>query len=136
MWANLEKNYKRKKIFKQCLDAYKRKEYALCTSTLIPIWERMIAEKSGHKGRLHSNKNKEYVETLIEKNQLSKLLDDFYKNCVMYQCDSEEEVLPDVPGRHAGTHGWIIHNRKTSLNAILLTDFLLRLQPIEQSEYN
>ena len=53
---------------------------------------------------------------------------------IYYNCSSPEEVKQDVPGRHAIAHGWYrtYPTRKTALNAILFTDFLIDLKPILQ----
>lgn len=41
----------------------------------------------------------------------------------------------DVPGRHGIAHCWYdtYPNRKMALNAIIFTDFLLELKPIEKN---
>ena len=48
----------------------------------------------------------------------------------MYSCYSVEEVIDDVPGRNSSAHSWYSEypSKKAALNAILFTDFLLRLE--------
>ena len=70
------------------------------------------------------------VAKLVEENQSSSTISAFYDTCIMYPCNSPKEAKPDVPGRHAVAHGWFERypTKKAALNAILFTDFLLRLK--------
>ena len=71
---------------------------------------------------------------LIKNNDFDKIFSDFCETFIYYNCSSPEEVKKDVPGRHAIAHGWYrtYPTRKTALNAILFTDFLIDLKPIPQ----
>ena len=57
----------------------------------------------------------------------------FFDEYIMYNCESVEEVKEDVPGRNSSAHSWYnkYPSRKAALNAILFTDFLLDIEPLE-----
>ena len=115
-------------ILTQAVDAYLRGEYAMTTIVLSSLWEGIIGRKAtGQDSYKVSRKTKENFQLLIKENELPGMCVEFYETCVMYTCNSVEEVKPDVPGRHANAHGWFSSypTQKAGLNAIMLTDFLL-----------
>lgn len=122
------------RILVQSVQAYHRREYALTVSALSTLWEGIIQEKMNDKSYRISRKTRENLETLIEENEFDKIFSSFCDEFIFYNCTRPEEVKADVPGRHSIAHCWYdtYPNRKMALNAILFTDFLLGLKPIEK----
>ena len=119
-----------KKIATQAINAYHRKEYALTISALMTLWEGIIATKLGKEGDYRvSRRTRENIATLNEENDVSDIVTQFCQEYIFYDCNSPEQVIDDVPGRHAIAHAWYAKypTRKTALNAILFTDFLFEL---------
>ena len=133
-WRTLDNNKTRCRILREAVDAHINRKYALSTFALVPMWEDIIKQKSNIKGRADSNAVKNAFSNLVSESELPKIVSGFYDDYIMYQCDSISDVKEDVPGRHSTSHGWITRypTRKTSLNAILFTDFLLRLNYYEE----
>lgn len=126
------------RILVQSVQAYHRREYALTVSALSTLWEGIIQEKVNDDGYRISKKTRENLAKLIEENEFDRIFSSFCDEFIFYDCRKPEEVKPDVPGRHGIAHCWYdaYPNRKTALNAILFTDFLLGLEPLEQIEDN
>lgn len=124
------------RILVQSIQAYHRREYALTVSALSTLWEGIIQEKTKDESFRISKKTRENLTKLIEENELNKIFSSFCEEFIFYNCTKPEEVKPDVPGRHGIAHCWYNEypNRKMALNAILFTDFLLELRPIEKAE--
>ena len=117
-----------KRLLKETLYAYRRKENGLVVGVLPTLWEGFIREKAAIEKKPSSKELRDAVAKLVEENQSSSTISAFYDTCIMYHCGSPEEAKPDVPGRHAVAHGWFERypTKKAALNAILSTDFLLR----------
>ena len=83
-----------------------------------------------------SRKTRENLRTLIEKNKFDEIFSSFCNEFIFYDCNAVKEVKPDVPGRHGIAHCWYntYPSRKMALNAILFTDFLLELKPLEMTD--
>lgn len=126
------------RILVQTVQAYHRREYALTVSALSTLWEGIIQEKGNDNSYRISKKTRENLTKLIEENKFDKIFSSFCEECIFYDCRKVEEVKPDVPGRHGIAHCWYntYPNKKMALNAILFTDFLLRLKPLEKLEEN
>lgn len=124
------------RILVQSIQAYHRREYALTVSALSTLWEGIIQEKVNDESYRVSSKTRENLTKLIEENEFDKIFSSFCEEFIFYNCMKPEEVKPDVPGRHGIAHCWYntYPNRKVALNAILFTDFLLRLKPIDETE--
>lgn len=124
------------RILVQSVQAYHRREYALTVSALSTLWEGIIQEKMSDTSYRISRKTRENLTKLIEENEFDKIFSSFCEEFIFYNCTKPEEVKPDVPGRHCIAHCWYdtYPNRKMALNAILFTDFLLRLKPLEKTE--
>lgn len=124
------------RILVQCVQAYHRREYALTVSTLSTLWEGIIQEKVHDDGYRISRKTRKNLKKLIEKNEFDKIFSSFCEEFIFYNCNNVNEVKQDVPGRHGIAHCWynIYPSRKMALNAILFTDFLLDLKPLEKEE--
>jgi len=133
-WRTLDNNKTRCRILREAVAAHINRKYALSTFALVPMWEDIIKEKSNIKGRANSKAVKNAFSNLVSESELPKIVSGFYDDYIMYQCDSITDIKEDVPGRHPTSHGWITRypTRKTSLNAILFTDFLLRLNYFEE----
>lgn len=124
------------RILVQSVQAYHRREYALTVSALSTLWEGIIQEKMNDTSYRISRKTRENLTKLIEENEFDKIFSSFCEEFIFYNCTKPEDVKPDVPGRHGIAHCWYdtYPNRKMALNAILFTDFLLGLKPIEKTE--
>ena len=98
------------------------------------LQEGIIATKLGQEDDYRvSRHTRENIATLNEENDVSDIVTQFCKECIFYDCISPEQVIDDVPGRHAIAHAWYAKypSRKTALNAILFTDFLFELNSKE-----
>lgn len=124
------------RILVQSIQAYHRREYALTVSALSTLWEGIIQEKVNDESYRVSSKTRENLTKLIEENEFDKIFSSFCEEFIFYDCMKAEEVKPDVPGRHGIAHCWYntYPNRKVALNAILFTDFLLKLKPLDETE--
>lgn len=124
------------RILVQTVQAYHRREYALTVSALSTLWEGIIQEKVNDNSYRVSKKTRENLSKLIEENEFDKIFSSFCEEFIFYDCRKVEEVKPDVPGRHGIAHCWYntYPNRKVALNAILFTDFLLGLKPLDKTE--
>lgn len=140
---NLKRRWRQKnlpsymlRILVQSVQAYHRREYALTVSTLSTLWEGIIQEKMNDTSFRISRKTRENLSKLIEENEFDKIFSSFCEEFIFYNCTKPEDVKTDVPGRHGIAHCWYntYPNRKMALNAILFTDFLLGLKPIEKTE--
>lgn len=121
------------RILVQSVQAYHRREYALTVSALSTLWEGIIQEKMNDNSYRISRKTRENLGRLIEENEFDDIFSSFCDEFIFYNCTKPEDVKSDVPGRHGIAHCWYdtYPNRKMALNAILFTDFLLELKPIE-----
>lgn len=124
------------RILVQSIQAYHRREYALTVSALSTLWEGIIQEKVNDESYRVSSKTRENLTKLIEENEFDKIFSSFCEEFIFYDCMKAEEVKPDVPGCHGIAHCWYntYPNRKVALNAILFTDFLLKLKPLDETE--
>lgn len=124
------------RILVQSVQAYHRREYALTVSALSTLWEGIIQEKMNDTSYRISRKTRDNLTKLIEENEFDKIFSSFCEEFIFYNCTKPEDVKPDVPGRHGIAHCWYdtYPNRKMALNAILFTDFLLGLKPLEKTE--
>lgn len=120
------------RIMHQAVQAYHRKEYAITVTVLSTMWEGLIYDKAkdtrGKKGKL----TKENFSKLISNDDYNQIFADFFDEYIMYDCRSEAEVKVDVPGRNSSAHSFYnkYPSRKAALNAILFTDFLVKLKSL------
>lgn len=131
-WHQSKLDYCVKKIVKQALKAYHRKEYALTCFSLAPMWQNImssIVEENQLKEKkpVSSNELKNTFYSIVVVNDDSAILNDFYEHYVMSTCYSVEDVDDRIPGRHSLAHGWLkkYPTRKAALNSILLTNYLI-----------
>lgn len=124
------------RILIQAVQAYHRREYALTVSALSTLWEGIIQEKMNDSSYRVSKKTRENLTKLIKENEFDKICASFCEEFIFYDCIKAEDVKPDVPGRHGIAHCWYnaYPNKKMALNAILFTDFLLGLKPLDKLE--
>lgn len=124
------------RILVQSVQAYHRREYALTVSALATLWEGIIQEKVNDDSYRISRRTSENLAKLIKENEFDNYFSSFCDEFIFYDCIKPEDVKPDVPGRHGIAHCWYntYPNRKVALNAILFTDFLLELKPLEKTE--
>lgn len=125
------------RMLHQSVQAYHRKEYALTIAVLATLWEGIIYEKVNLPHGTQKQ-TKESLDKLIEHNEFTEIFKSYYDEFIMYRCYKLEEVKEDVPGRNGVAHGWYTKypSRKAALNAILFTDFLLALEPLQEEEIN
>lgn len=135
-WAELGLPKYLTRILNQSVQAYHRGEYAMTVCSLATLWEGIICEKSSDLSFRQTNKTKQNLEKLVEDNGYDEVFYSFCDEFIFYNCKSPEEVKEDVPGRHSIAHCWYnkYPTKKAALNAILFTDFLLNLQPTEETE--
>ncbi len=135
-WRQLKLPPYMTRILIQSVQAYNRREYALTVSALSTLWEGIIQEKVNDGEYRVSQRTRDNLSKLIEENEFNKIFESFCDEFIFYNCKKPEDVKPDVPGRHAIAHCWYdtYPNRKVALNAILFTDFLLRLKPLDRQE--
>lgn len=132
-WRTVNISKPKLRILNHAVKAYHRKEYALTVSTLVALWEGIIAQKSNtadnYRVGQQVNTN---LKKLIEENDYNAIFFSFCEEFIFYTCKSSSDVKDDVPGRHGIAHSWYekYPNKKMALNAILFTDFLLKLEPL------
>lgn len=133
-WRRLDLPEHLMRILHQAVQAYHRKEYAITVIVLSTQWEGIIYRKAHDNGRKSSKKTKKYFSTLTSQNNYLEIFKSYYDDFIMYDCNSLEETIADVPGRHSAAHSFYetYPTRKAALNAILFTDFLLKLKPLEE----
>ena len=122
-----------KKMLSQAVNAYYRKEYALTNSVLMTLWEGIIASKVGAENDYRvSRKTRQSLSDLNDENENRACIKAFCDDFVFYDCPNIAYVKDDVPGRHGIAHSWYKQypSKKTALNAIIFTDFLIGLKPI------
>lgn len=126
-----------KRILSDAIQAYKRRQYALTVSALVPLWQGLIEEKAiGKQERKSDKRTKQEFKELITVNDCNNFVEHYFKEYIFYECNSLAEVKDDVPGRHGVCHSWYNNypSRKTALNAIIFTDFLLELEPVKKEK--
>lgn len=137
--SDLEPHIKR--ILGQALEAHLRGEYALCISSLATMWEGLIYIKANnatmqdrHRQRMEITKKE--LEDLTVANDYDKIFSDYFNTFIVSQCNKVDDVVDGVPNRHGVSHSWYhsYPSKKASLNAILLTDFIIGLEPLESSQ--
>lgn len=137
-WKNSDLEPHIKKILGQAIEAHLRGEYALTITCLATMWEGLIHRKLHINGRCGQKKTKEKFAELIDENDFEPIFADFYENLIVSQCDTPEDIIEGVPNRNGVSHSKYkkYPNKKASLNAILLTDFIIALEPKLETEEN
>jgi hypothetical protein len=137
-WRKLELPEHLMRILHQAVQAYHRKEYAITVIVMSTQWEGIIYSKAHDNGRKKTEKTKKYLAALAEQNNYLEIFKSYYDEFIMYNCNSPAETIMDVPGRNSAAHSFYesYPTRKAALNAILFTDFLLNLEPLEEENEN
>lgn len=137
-WRQLDIDTHVKRILCQAMDAHLRGEYALTISSLASMWEGMIYTKANNvpMGERHRQKmsiTKKELAALTEANDYEQIFSNYFDNFIVSQCDGVDDVIDGVPNRHGVSHSWYrsYPSKKASLNAIMLTDYILRLEPLD-----
>lgn len=124
------------RMINQAVQAYHRKEYAITVVMLSTLWEGIIYDKANDLRGKSGKRTKEDFSKLISQTDYDELFVSFFDEYIMYDCRSVADVIEDVPGRNSSAHSWYSKypSRKAGLNAILFTDFLINLEPLEEVE--
>lgn len=137
-WWKSELDYCIRKAICQSINAYLRGEYALTISCLSTVWEGLIYMKAKdvtplERKRQRMQETKQELKELVEHNDYKLIFSDYFDNFIVSNCNEVNDVIDGVPNRHGVAHSWYkkYPNKKAALNAILLTDFIIDLQPIE-----
>ena len=130
-WRRLNLMPHFKKILGHAVEAHLRGEYVLSISCLSTMWEELIHQKLRISGRYSQKKMGKDLNRLIEENRMKSIFGELYNNYIICDCNTSEEVLEGIPNRNAVSHGKYhkYPNKKASLNALLITDFVMRLKP-------
>lgn len=130
-----------KKALGQTLEAYLRGEYALVIPFLATMWEGLIYIKahnvpSEERQRQKMEITKQDLSDLTRSNNFDKIFSDYFNDFIVSQCNKVSDVVEGVPNRHSTSHSWYVKypTKKAALNAILLTDFIIKLQPTHKNE--
>lgn len=132
-WKNSDFKPHIKKILGQAIEAHLRGEYVLTISCLASMWESLIYNRAGITTPLHQKQTKEEFKALSERNGFDEIFSEFYDHLILGHVNSPEEAIDGVPSRNGCLHGHYkkYPNKKASLNAILLTDFIISFQTEE-----
>ena len=105
------------------------------------MWEGLIYIKANNvsmqdRHRQRMTVTKQELEKLTKANDYSQVFSDYFNNFIVSQCDKVEDVIDGVPNRHGVSHSWYrsYPSKKASLNAILLTDFIIHLEALENNQ--
>ena len=121
------------RMMNQAVQAYHRKEYAVTVVMLLTLWEGIIYDKAKDSRGKSGKQTKDDFSKLISQTDYDELFALFFEKYIMYDCRSVADVIEDVPGRNSSAHGWFSKypSKKAGLNAMLFTDFLINLEPLE-----
>lgn len=135
-WWHTDLSFCIRKILGQALEAHLRGEYALSITCLATMWEGLILDKIHVLGRQKMKQTKKDFAALIDENNFAPIFSEFYNDYIVSDCNSAEDVIEGIPNRNGISHSKYkkYPNKKASLNAILLTDFIINLQPKQQTE--
>lgn len=130
-----------KKALGQTLEAYLRGEYALVIPFLATMWEGLIYIKAHNvlpeeRQRQKMAITKQELSDLTKSNNYDKIFSDYFNDFIVSQCNKVSDVVEGVPNRHSTSHSWYVKypTKKAALNAILLTDFIIKLEPTHKNE--
>ncbi len=135
-WRNSDLEPYMKRMLCQAIEAHLRGEYILTITCLSTMWEGLIHYKTNVMGRRNCTKTKEDFVKLVQENDYAPIFSDYYENFIVSQVNTKADVIDGVPNRNGVSHGKYnkYPNKKASLNAILLTDFIIGLRPKELEE--
>lgn len=134
-WKDCRMSTHIKRILREALVAYKQKKYASTIFILSNLWQGIIAELHSFTEYRTGSKTKEQFAQIVTEENAPQVISQFFNDYIWKDCHSPDDVIEGVPGRHAVAHGWLMDakypSRKTALNAILFTHFLLNCYPYE-----
>ena len=140
-WWNSDLDYCIRKTLSQAIESFLRGEYALTISCLSTMWEGLIYIKAkdtdtSSRKRQRMDETKKELKELVEYNDFELIFSDYFNDFIVSNCNEVKDVIEGVPNRHGVAHSWYrkYPNKKAALNAILLTDFIINLKPIEKAE--
>ena len=130
-WANSELEEFIVRILGESLNAYLRGEYVLTISTLATMWECLILKKLHITNRQKPKLTNKQFKELVSENDYEVVFSNYYFDFIVSQCEGVDNLVDGVPNRHSIAHGWYRNypTKKAALNAILLTDFIINLEP-------
>lgn len=116
----------RYKILSEAIAAYFRQEYALALCTFCCLWSNIINQIVTSNENKIEDARRNYKQISEESSWYYK----FFDNQIYYDCRSYDSIKDDVPGRNALAHGYFksYPSKKAALNAIIFTDYLMRLR--------
>lgn len=130
-----------KKALGQTLEAYLRGEYALVIPFLATMWEGLIYIKAHNvlpeeRQRQKMEITKQDLADLTSSNNYDKIFSSYFNDFIVSQCNKVSDVVEGVPNRHSTSHSWYVKypTKKAALNAILLTDYIIKLEPTHKNE--
>lgn len=134
-WKKLELESYIKKILGEAIEAHIQKKYALSVACLSTMWEGLIRKKINQTERLSQKKMGEYLLLLIDENKLDSRFGEFYNRFIICECNTVDDIVEGVPNRNGVSHSKYkkYPSKKASLNAILITDFFLKLKEKKRS---
>ena len=138
-WKTKDLKVHFKQMMCEAIKAYNCGWYASTVSILVPLWQGLIQQKATGTSESRTDaKTKAELQIIVQDNPHAKIIEAFCDEYIFYTCYSLEQVKDDVPGRHGVCHSWHKEypTRKTALNAIIFTDFLLSLYPAQNKEEN
>lgn len=134
-WKKLELESYIKKILGEAIEAHIQKKYALSVACLSTMWEGLIRKKLNLTERLSQKKMGEYLLLRIDENKLDSRFGEFYNQFIICECNTVDDIVEGVPNRNGVSHSRYrkYPSKKASLNAILITDFLVKLKEEKRS---
>ena len=129
-WKKSELESYTKKILGEAVEAHIQKRYALSVACLSTMWEGLIRQKINTTGRLSQKKIGEYLLLLIDENKSDSRFGEFFNQFIICECNTVDDIVEGVPNRNGVSHSKYkkYPSKKASLNAILITDFLVKLK--------
>lgn len=120
-----------RKIICQAIEAHLRGEFALTVACLATMWEGLIHKRAKITERRKMNKTKEDFKDLIDTNDFETIFFEYVNDYIISQCNTNDDVIDGVPNRNGVSHSKYnkYPSKKASLNAILITDFIIKLKP-------
>lgn len=133
-WMDINICNDTKRMLRHAIDAHNRGHYMLTISCLSLLWEGWILEKCRTDPTTRQSKVVNRFKYLAENNGYHAIFGEFYEKLIGAQCFKSADIIEGIPCRNGIAHGIYkkYPNKKSSINAILITDFILNLEPIEE----
>lgn len=126
-----------KKLALESLRAYRKKNYGSASIVLSALWEGIIKDVSHIDKHVGTRELKSSLEKL-SKGSDAEYTYWYYKEALLEECDKKENRNKDVPNRHGNQHSVFngYPSKKSALNAIFFTDYLISLSYGDGNENN